>query len=437
VKPGAFLAASVTLCLAGLLAPGAASAATIEVTDTTDDYFASPGGTCSLREAVQAANDNADFGGCSRPGSGAADTIVLEGDQTYTRSRAGIDDTNVNGDLDITGPTTIKVEGQGKATIDGNDMDRVIEVRPDARLTGSGLILTNGDVTFGQTEAGGGGILNRGRLVLRFTRVTDNEASSGPTGCPCGGAIYALGGRVNLEKVLLVHNSAQESGGGIAAFDGEVTVLKSTIARNQSQSGAGLAAAVPVTMRGSTVSGNDATGTSVNDGGGGIRAAGDAVILTNSTVSGNEAYVNGGGIYSDDGAIRLNGVTVTANTADADANGTGHGGGIVEETGIENSIVSGNSDLNPTDPAADCFFAQDDPGHNLVGRGTGCDEGGSNIATNRPKLRPLADNGGPTETHALRRKSRAAGHAGQTAPPRDQRGVRRDAHPDIGAFERR
>jgi CSLREA domain-containing protein len=425
------------LCLAVLLAPGAASAATIEVTDTTDDYFASPGGTCSLREAIQAANDNADFGGCARPGSGVADTIVLEGDQTYTRSRAGIDDTNVDGDLDITGPTTIEVEGQGKATIDGNDIDRVIEVRPGARLTGSGLILTNGEVTFGQPQAGGGGILNGGRLVLRSTRVTGNEAPSGPSGCPCGGAIYALGGRVNLEKVLLTDNSAQQSGGGIAAFDGEVTVLSSTIARNQSQSGAGLTATVPVTMRGSTVSGNDATGTSMNAGGGGVRASGGPVTLTNSTVSGNEAYVNGGGIDSDDGAIRLHAVTVTANTADADGNGTGHGGGIVGETGIRNSIVSRNSDLNPTDPAPDCFVSQDDPGHNLVGRGTGCAEGGSNIATNRPKLRPLADYGGPTETHALRPESRAVGKAGQTAPPRDQRGVRRDAHPDIGAFERR
>ncbi|HUG88113.1 MAG TPA: choice-of-anchor Q domain-containing protein [Actinomycetota bacterium] len=53
-----------------------------------------------------------------------------------------------------------------------------------------------------------------------------------------------------------------------------------------------------------------------------------------------------------------------------------------------------------------------------------------------PKLRALRNNGGPTRTHALRPTSRAVNSATkQLAPRRDQRGVRRDGRPDLGAYE--
>jgi hypothetical protein len=57
------------------------------------------------------------------------------------------------------------------------------------------------------------------------------------------------------------------------------------------------------------------------------------------------------------------------------------------------------------------------------------------------KLGKLADNGGPTKTVALQSGSRAINAADPSAlPPEvvrmDQRGVRRDNQPDIGAYER-
>ena len=54
-----------------------------------------------------------------------------------------------------------------------------------------------------------------------------------------------------------------------------------------------------------------------------------------------------------------------------------------------------------------------------------------------PRIGELADNGWPTKTIALRKRSPAIGHASMTTSPnRDQRGVRRDKRPDTGAFER-
>jgi fibronectin-binding autotransporter adhesin len=48
----------------------------------------------------------------------------------------------------------------------------------------------------------------------------------------------------------------------------------------------------------------------------------------------------------------------------------------------------------------------------------------------------LADNGGPTPTIAIREEGSAAGAANPaTATATDQRGLSRDAAPDLGAFE--
>ena len=82
-----------------LLPPPVAHAAAINVTTTLDEYGAAGAG-CSLREAIQAANTDAAFGGCTAGNS--ADTINLPAG-TYTLTRAGVDeDSNATGDLDVT-----------------------------------------------------------------------------------------------------------------------------------------------------------------------------------------------------------------------------------------------------------------------------------------------------------------------------------------------
>ena len=83
-------------------------------------------------------------------------------------------------------------------------------------------------------------------------------------------------------------------------------------------------------------------------------------------------------------------------------------------------------------------------GHNLLGDPSGC--GGftatGDLIGGALMLGKLAANGGPTNTVALQSGSRAINAADPMAlPPEavrvDQRGVRRDNQPDIGAYERR
>ena len=162
-----------------------------------------------------------------------------------------------------------------------------------------------------------------------------------------------------------------------------------------------------MTLVNSTVSGNRSTN---SNGGGGINA--DFVTLINSTVSGNVSYTNGGGISAIAVTIRYSTVTDNHSTS-------GSGGGISINnfsfaSEITSSIIAGNlaggsnPDLRPgsvtlmvlNSPIGDnsgtslAEAQTPDANGNLIGSATG----GGVID---PQLGPLADNGGPTMTHAL------------------------------------
>jgi CSLREA domain-containing protein len=334
--------------MSGLLISSTALAATITPNTFADENGG--GGACSLREAIEAANTDAAFGGCSA-GSGA-DTIPLQAG-TYQLSipNDGLSDNQV-GDLVVQSDVTITHSGVAPTVIDGGAVDRVVRVAVGATLTASNITIRNG-----RTNQPGGGIRNQGVLNLFAATVTGNESTS-------------------------------SFGGGIS---------------------------------------NTGTGT---------------VNLTNVTVSGNRAESDSGGLDQEStGPSNLNNVTVTANTADTDGSG-GDGGGMLNAGGninLLNTIVAGNSDnsTNTGARAPDCAGTVTSQGNNLIGDPTHCNfiaSGGDKTNVN-PLLGPLADNGGPTFTHALLAGSPAINAAGAGAPATDQRGAPRSA-PDIGSYER-
>jgi CSLREA domain-containing protein len=339
----------------------AAQAATIAVNTTADEY--NTGTACSLREAIQAANDDAPFGGCSA-GSGA-DTIELPaGTYTLTIGSFG-EDANAEGDLDVASDITI--DPTGVVVVDGTKIDRVFEI-----FGGAGTVLSVSDLTI----------------------------RNGKTTSDAGAGISTDGGGLTLTGVTLTANEAIGNGGAVAV------------------------------------------------------AGGGTTSLTNVTVSGNTATGDGGGlgIFSS-GTTTINNVTVANNTADNDADNTGNGGGIFVQSGtvnISNSIVGDNTDnstgASPKHP--DCSGTLASQGYNLIEDTAGCTIGGSatgNITGQAPRLEPLADNGGPTQTHEPRKNSpvidkanpAAPGSGGAACAATDQRGVKRPQGPrcDIGAVE--
>ncbi len=76
-------------------------------------------------------------------------------------------------------------------------------------------------------------------------------------------------------------------------------------------------------------------------------------------------------------------------------------------------------------------------GYNLDNDGTcGLNGVGDQTGVN-PKLGPLANNGGPTQTMALKAGSPAIDAVQFCPPPKtDQRGVKRQGPCDVGAYER-
>jgi predicted outer membrane repeat protein len=201
-----------------------------------------------------------------------------------------------------------------------------------------------------------------------------------------------------------------------------------------------------VILHTSTINDND---TGLGNGGGIYHAAGD-LSLEHCTVSGNSSGNSGGGIYAAD-SLLLHFSTVAKNRADSDTDGSGDAGGIYAASGpaqVRNSIIGDNDDWFPQVP--DCSGTLTSQGYNLVEDTAGCTIASTtgDLFGFLPNLGPLADNGGPTWTHALIGGSVAIEHipdgaygcnAGST---RDQRGCLRGGGAghggslcDIGACE--
>src|ERR1700753_2768347 len=90
------------LCVgfAALTFSASASAADITVNTTVDEFAGNTDATCSLREAIQAANTDKACGGC--PAGSGTDTIFVTGGMLYGVGRGGVpEDQNAAGDFDI------------------------------------------------------------------------------------------------------------------------------------------------------------------------------------------------------------------------------------------------------------------------------------------------------------------------------------------------
>lgn len=293
--------------------------------------------------------------------------------------------------------------------------------------------------------SGAGISISDGLLSVIRSAVSNNQ-STDAAGFTGGGIQAVNDADLLIRSSRVVGNGSTGDGGALYLGAESVRVIDSTIARNSAAFGGGgmhTSASSPVVIRDSTIAGNRSAD------GGGIEAF-SPVVITNSTLDGNRASEDGGGVWAGGlfGEVSMNAVTVARNVADANGDDVGTGGGIyyasvAPDFEVENSLIARNRLGNgtPNDCYADPANPFDSLGHNLLSTldpGDSClgfDGPGDRVRAN-PRIGPLARNGGPTMTIALKRRSPAIGEAKRaTAPKRDQRGVRRDRRPDIGAFE--
>ena len=135
----------------------------------------------------------------------------------------------------------------------------------------------------GQT---GGGIFNRGGLVVANTTVTENQGR-------WGGGVFNLLGTLGVVNSTLSANSASGSGGGaVFNWEGSVNAVNSTFQGNSAVDGGAIGNFGDFTLINSILVGNTAQA-----GGGGITTR-STLYVANSAIAGNHAS-SGGGIFGD------------------------------------------------------------------------------------------------------------------------------------------
>lgn len=361
-----------------------------------DGLCADSNGDCSLRAAIQEANQNA-------PGSQilvppgtyqVASTLVVANSMQIIG--AGRDDTIVQriGAGSVFGHTIGSLQMQG-LTITGGSNPQGGGIRQVATTQ---LTLSDCRV-HGNSASNVGGGLNLTNAEVRRCQIDNNQVSPG-----WGGGIFVqVGGQVLIEDSVVHANTASVAGAGISSDPN-----------------------AQVTIRGSTIFGNSAPDAA------GLDSYQNSIFtVVNSTVVANSGDGVTNTFFSnptDAGTVILESSTVAHNT------GVGVEAGKVT---LRNSIVYGNVEM-------ECFntgnFTVDHS--NLFRSGGGCPSGLSDQIVDFPTSAiladALADNGGWTPTLALAEASPAvdAANAG-TCPKTDQRGISRPqgAGCDVGAYE--
>lgn len=403
----------------------------------------------ALINAIATANSN-----------GAPDTIELAAGCTYTLT--AVDNTSVGPNglpvvvLDSSLTNTLTINGNG-ATI-----ERATGSPPFRFLRINGTSVTINDLTFRNgnmdNEEGGAILANNANLTLNRVAFENNQAKYD------GGAVVARSSELTLDRAVFENNRALTAGsaeGGALYTVSAKTTITNSIFRNNRSEGSGGAITFradgpvdPATVTGTTFSGNQTKGE------GGAIAAYHEIIIRNSTFSGNGADGDGGALFSDLDA-QLDHVTITRTE-------TGGDGALFGNATLHRSLIAGNTDTAPVgdeiypDIATGDDYYLSSIGYNLIGNvgdydfdtNTTGDQYGDPLGTTTPDigatesstpidplLAPLADNGGPTPTHALFAGSPALDQIPETdcSTPTDQRGVARPQPTggacDIGAFE--
>lgn len=422
----------------------------------------------------------------------AADPYCCEGGGIWNAGRLTLNDSTVSGNQAENGGGGIFNGASGYLTLNGSTVsgnrandgagiyndngyltlnDSVVSDNQADLYTyygrGGGIFSERGQVGVNQStvsgnyaRGGGGGIymfrphnyINGGTLTMTDSVLSNNTAYL-PGG---GGGIAGRYGTIEIAGSDILDNESSNACGGISVAYGSLTLTDSTVGGNSTPSYAGgiCGAYSDLTLTGSTISGNSGRS-------GGILLSYGSATLTNSTVSGNTASIKGGGILNSGGSLTLTDSTVSENSASISYGPNynyGDGGGIANQYGgtatLTRSIVSGNSALvNGDEVFNDAYSSVTAANDNVFGHSgqtnavafSNVTPSGSDVTAtsdgNDPTplaaiLSPLADNGGPTMTHALPTDSPAIDIA-PAGPATDQRGYGRPVGPgfDAGAYE--
>lgn len=387
------------------------------------------GGTVTLTNCLVTGNTANSGGGIRNENSTGFGTMTLTNTTVSGNSASDFGGGIYNaGKMTLTNGTV----SENTAT---NGVGGIHNIKNSELQDAGSITLTNSTVS---DNVGGssGGIFNSGQLALLSSTVSGNSAISDDSGNGGGIGVFSSTGTLTLTNSTVSGNSATKRGGGIHAYNGTITIENSTISNNHSDwIGGGIVSTVDTTL---TITNSTISGNSANERGGGIESFGGPVTITNSTLSGNTAGTLGGGIYNY-APLFLTHVTFSGNSA-FEGSSLYVVNNNVAATQITNTLIATSSAVGN---CVDDLNLITDFGYNLSSDNTCHLTSGISLPNTNPNLGLLADNGGPTQTHALLAGSPAidkipsgANGCGTTITT-DQRGVARPqgANCDIGAYE--
>ena len=247
------------------------------------------------------------------------ENVVLSGDLANTSAHGGIQ-VNDGGHLYLDEDSVIE---NSRATSGGG-----------VQLNGGTLTINGGEIrrnTSTSTAAnnGGGGVnaVGASSRVYMINGEINGNTAFGTVNTIGGGGVRIDGGQFLMEGGTISGNTITgRYGGGVAVTgSGSFTMEGGTISGNTARAGGGVnLLAGSFTMEGGTISSNNVTGTSTDDGGGGVRLHhADSIFYMygDSLITDHEIARNGGGVRATAGTIYLRGgeisnnrVTVTGTT---------------------------------------------------------------------------------------------------------------------------
>lgn len=339
-------------------------------------------------------------------------------------------------------PTTnLTFNGQEAVTFDGQDTTGMFHIPTTSSAGFSGFTFQHG------SRFEGGAILVNGQVTVSDSLFFDNFASN------TGGAISANNttGSITVTNSTFLQNSVNNSGGAITS-SGKLNVFGSTFRENTANNASGAinAASWGGEMR---ISSSLFVGNDVGNSSGALDVAAQnfPIIIENSTFTQNHADNSSGAIgISGPGQVFLRNSTVWQNTASV---GPGVSTGEAARVTIDSSLLARNGGSDLRTSFGDVVTVR----NSLIGSNGGnglVDGANGNLVGNGTNVRgypitqllfPLADNGGLTDTMALRVQGsniNPAVNAGSNPGGLlyDQRGAPylrvSGGQTDIGAFER-
>lgn len=227
----------------------------------------------------------------------------------------------------------------GLPRLSGDRKSRVLRIEKGAHVTMRGLVITQGKVLVrmkgtSRRTGVGGGILNRGTLVLLDVQVWRNR--TGEYGAGDGGGVYNKGRLVLKGSTKITRNSSP--GGAVGNLGTLVMNGRSSISGNGGEYLGGIWNTGTVVMNGrSSISNNG------GEGPGGVSNSGRFTMNDDSTISRNGSWEGPGGATNwYEGVFTMNDRSSIRGNSGTDGSGGGlaNRGGTVTMTG--QSSISGN-----------------------------------------------------------------------------------------------